>query len=191
MKIFSTFFILLFCYFNAAAQIVPEYEPSHTMTQQQLDAYRKSIWDTLPAAIGWVNDFEGLFTMQEEDSMERKITHFEKLTGVEIAIVTVDSNMVARDKFDEFAYRLLKLWGIGKLTESNGIVICISRDYKKIFISTDFGIDQYIDQYDKYKLINKYIIPQFKKNDYYAGTLNGLDVILDRISKKWYKDHKG
>jgi len=186
MKIFFTFFISLFFFCSyASGQRVPNYLPFRIMTPQELLTYRQSIWDTLPAAVGWVNDFEGLYDRTEEDSIERILEHFERKTSVEIAIVTVDSNMVARDKFDEFTYRLLKIWGIGKIDKSNGIVICICKDYKKLFISADFGIDKYMDDHAKYKIINKYMVPPFQKNNYYIGTLNGLNAILDKINKKW------
>ncbi|MEO6838049.1 MAG: TPM domain-containing protein [Ginsengibacter sp.] len=160
------------------------------MTPHELQTYRQSIWDTLPAAVGWVNDFEGLYDKSQEDSIESILEHFERKTTIEIAIVTVDSNMVAPNKFDEFAYRLMKIWGIGKIEKSNGIVICICKDYHKLFISTDFGIDKYMDQTDKSRIITKNIIPFFQKNNYFSGTLNGLNAILDKINKKWDKYNK-
>jgi uncharacterized membrane protein YgcG len=161
------------------------------MTSAELRAYRQSIWNNLPAAVGWVNDFEGLYDKAQEDSLERIVQHFEKKTTVEIAIVTVDSNMVASDKFNEFTYRLLKIWGIGKIAKSNGMVICICKDYKTIYISTDFGLDSYLDDYEKYKIVNKNVLPHFKKNNYFAGTLNGLNAILDKINRKWSRYNKG
>lgn len=191
MKIFFTFFLTLlsFC-LSVTGQAVPNYHPYETMTPHELETYRQSIWDTLPAAVGWINDFEGLYDSMQEDSLQSIIAHFEKKTTIEIVIVTVDSNMVDKDRFNEFAYRLLKKWGIGKISKSNGMVICISKDYRKIFISTDFGIDTYMDESDKYKIINKYIVPAFKKNNYFLGTLNGLNAILEKINKKWSKYNK-
>lgn len=191
MNIFFTFYIstFLFC-LSASAQSVPDYIPYKTMTPHELQAYRQNLWDTLPAAVGWVNDFEGLYDRQQEDSIESILEHFEKKTTVEIAIVTVDSNMVDKQKFDEFAYRLLKIWGIGKINKSNGIVICICKDYRKLYICTDFGIEKYIDEYDKSRITNKYFIPFFQKNNYFSGTLNGLNAILDKINKKWSKYNK-
>lgn len=191
MRIFFTFlFILFFFDVSVTAQRVPNYNPYRTMTPSELQVYRQSIWDTLPAAIGWVNDFEGLYDKEQEDSLESIIQHFEKKTTIEIAIVSVDSNMVALDKFNEFAYRLLKIWGIGKITKSNGMVICICKDYKTIYISSDFGLDNYLDGYDKYKIITKSVIPYFKKNNYFMGTISGLNAILNKIDKKWSRNNK-
>ncbi len=191
MKFFFTciFFLFLFAA-NVVGQNVPNYDPYRTMTPSELSSYRQSIWDTLPAAVGWVNDFEGLYDRTEEDSLERILQHFEKKTSIEIAIVTVDSNMVSADKFNEFAYRLLKIWGIGKITKSNGMVICICKDYKSVYICTDFGLDNYITDYDKYKIVTKSVLPHFKKNYYFIGTLSGLNAILDKINRKWSKYNK-
>lgn len=189
MKIFFTLlFTIIFFSAKIYGQNVPNYTPYQTMTPAELQAYRQSIWDTLPAAVGWVNDFEGLYDQEQERNLEMIVEHFEKKTTIEIAIITVDSNMVALDKFDEFAYRVLKKWGIGKISKSNGIVICISKDYRRLYVCTDFGIDRYISSYDKYKLIKKYFLPSFEKNKYYDGTLIGLNALLEKIDKDWKKD---
>ncbi len=187
MKIFFTLFILLF--FNSASpgQNVPNYFQYQSMTPGQLKTYRQNIWDTLPAAIGWINDFEDLFTEDQEHFLEKTLEHFEKATSIEISIVTVDSNMVALNKFNDFSYRLMKIWGIGKISKSNGILICICKDYKKICVTTDFGIDRFITESEKSKLINRSFIPYFAKNDYYDGTSNGLNAILSKIVKRWNK----
>jgi uncharacterized protein len=186
MKIFITFFFLLILFSTVSrAQDVPDYVPYRTMTPAQLAAYRQSLWDTLPAAIGWVNDFGDLFTSAQERTLEKTLEHFERATTVEICIVTVDSNMVAQDKFSEFSYRLMKRWGIGKITKSNGIVICICKDYRRICVTTDFGIDRYVSEGDKNRMINRDFAPYFAKNDYYDGTYNGLNALLTRIDKHW------
>lgn len=186
MKIFITLFhLLIFLSLSTWAQNVPDYIPYRTMTSSQLSAYRQSIWDTLPAAIGWVNDFGDLFTSTQERTLEKTLEHFERATTVEICIVTVDSNMVAEDNFNEFSYRLMKRWGIGKITKSNGIVICICKDYRRICVTTDFGIDRYVNESDKNRMINKDFAPYFAKNDYYDGTYNGLNALLEKIDRHW------
>jgi len=186
MKIFITLiFLLLFISPGTEAQNVPDYVPYRTMTPAQLTAYRHSIWDTLPAAIGWVNDFGDLFTPEQERTLEKTLEHFERATTVEVCLVTIDSNMVAESNFSEFSYRLMKKWGIGKITKSNGIVICICKDYRRICVTTDFGIDRYVTESDKNRVINKDFAPYFAKNEYYDGTSNGLNGLLERIDKHW------
>jgi uncharacterized protein len=157
------------------------------MTPNQLHTYRQNLWDTLPAAIGWVNDFEDLFTEEQEHYLEKMLAHFEKSTSIEISIVTLDSNMVALNKFNDFSYRLMKIWGVGKISKSNGILICICKDYKKVCVTTDFGIDRFMTDAEKHKVISRDFIPYFAKNEYYDGTSSGLNAMLARITKRWNK----
>ena len=160
---------------------VVEYVP---MNRAQLARYRQSIWDSLPIAVGWVNDFEGLFTMEQENNLQTLITHFEKSSTIEIMVVTIDTNMVAKENFSDFSYRLLKIWGIGKRLKENGIVICISSGYKTLQVTCDFGIDNLMDQTTKERIIAKYFIHPYKRNKYYEGTYNGLNAIITHLSKK-------
>ena len=184
MQLFFILFLSLSSFVsNITAQSVPNYRLYQKMTISELEAYRQSIWDSLPA-IGWVNDFEGLFSNNEEDSLESMLQHFEKETTVEIAIVTVDSNMVQKDRFNDFSDHLLKIWGIGKFAKKNGIVICISRDYRQLFISTGAGIATYMDDAEKYHIIAQNFIPAFNEYWYFDGTLSGLNELMNKVTKK-------
>lgn len=179
LTFFYTFLLIALCK-NVQSQNVPNFNPAETMSSTELANYRQSIWDSLPAAVGWVNDFEGLFKINEGDTLESLIQHFEKETSIEIMLVTVDSNMVAKDSLTSFTNRLLKIWGIGKKFKKNGIVICICSGYHEIEISADIGI--FIGDKEKAMMIKKFFIPYYKKNKYYDGTLNGLNAFIKRLS---------
>ena len=186
MRLFFTIIILLGFHLLAAGQ-ASEKDSVIPMTTEQIQEYRQFIWDSVPAAVGWVNDYSLLFKRDQEDSLEHKLARFEAETSVEIMVVTVDSIMVDKYLFDEFAGRLLKLWGIGKIAKSNGIVICISKDYRQVFISADFGIDPMINKLGRQKIIDNYFIPSYEKNEYFKGTYKGITVLMEKISKNWRK----
>jgi uncharacterized protein len=170
----------------AHGQGVPNFNPATVMSRAELKSYRQSIWDTLPAAVGWVNDFEGIFKPEEGDSLEGLIAHFEKKTSIEIAILSVDTNMVDQARFSDFTGHVLRVWGIGKKLKRNGIVICISRGYQEMEIVTGAGIESYMGEPEKFEIIKKVFIPQYKKNKYYEGTLAGLEAILQKISGRMF-----
>lgn len=154
------------------------------MNRNQLARYRRFIWDSIPMAVGWVNDFESLFTIDEENNLQRLIEQFEKKTTIEIMVVTLDTNMVAKEDFSDFSYRLLRIWGIGKRLKENGIIICISSGYHAIKVTCDFGIENIMNQATVLHFVSKYFIPSFKKNQYYDGTYKGLNAIINHLNKK-------
>lgn len=184
------FFTLIFFIatsLTVSAQAAEDTTAPARMTPAQLKLYRQFIWDSVPTAVGWVNDYGLLFETAQEDTLEKKIAEFEKETSVEIMVVTTDSFMVDKQQFNEFAYRLLRIWGIGKIARSNGMVICICKDSRKIYICTDFGIDRLLTKRDKHRIIKKVFIPWFIKDDYYTGTYEGLMAIQGKIYKNWKK----
>jgi len=162
---------------------------SRPMTEIELSNYRQSIWDNLPAAVGWVNDFGELFKNEEENALESLIEHFEKKTGIEIMLVTVDTNMVARDKLKDFSERLLTMWGIGKIRRKNGIVICICKGYEAIEISSGFGIDKFMNHDQKLQILQTSFIPYYQKNSFYEGTLTGLKTLISQLSGENYSNN--
>ena len=168
-------------------QSVQNFNPDLVMSKAELDDYRQSLWDSLPAAVGWVNDFEGIFSAGEEDSLESRIAHFEKSTSIEIVIVTMDTNMVAQDNQFKFTERFLKIWGIGKKLKRNGIVICICSGYKQIEVVTDAGIETYMSEPEKEAIIKNTFIPYYKNGHYFEGTVEGLNAVLASLFRRLLK----
>lgn len=186
MRPFYTFAIVTIIFTlsfgDASAQIRANFiETSNAPTPAQIAAYRNSIWEELPSPDGWTNDYEGIFTIEEEQTLSGMITKLESRTSIEIAIVTVDSNMVSLDKFDEFADHILNVWGVGKKEKENGIVICISSQYRKIAISRGAGIDNLLSDVLTKHLIAKNFIPLYRKHNYYGGTLSGLIALINLL----------
>ncbi len=132
-KQIALFLITMFLVINSTAQ--PNTEPSRdSLTDnQRLTISRKLFWDHLPKPSRWINDYEGMFTDAEKDSLNTIISRFEKETGFEIAIITLDTICVSRNNFDELILHFANTWGVGKKETNNGITIGISRGYKKWF----------------------------------------------------------
>jgi uncharacterized protein len=70
--------------------------------------------DTIPAPVGYVNDFEYLFTGEQEILLDSLIRDFEKKTTIQIAILTLDTSFTADSSFDDFIVRVASKWGVGQ-----------------------------------------------------------------------------
>ena len=150
-----------------------------------LQEYRQQLWDMPPAAEGWVNDYAGLFNAVEEEELESLLAHLEKRSGVEIAIVSLDSLMVEKDKMEDYSTHVLKTWGIGKIAKNSGILIAICRDYKQVKIVSGAGAQHYI-MGDGNAGLTGLMVPFFNRNEYFAGTLRALKTIMANIDNSLY-----
>jgi hypothetical protein len=64
--------------------------------------------------IGWTSDYENIFTKTQVEYLDSIISAYEQKTSNEIAVLTIDSSLIDKDKFDEKALEIFKDWGIGK-----------------------------------------------------------------------------
>lgn len=64
-----------------------------------------------PDYVGYVNDFEGLFTEQQAAELDSIIRAFNKATSNQIAVVTIES-IAPFTSIDEFTTALGNYWGL-------------------------------------------------------------------------------
>lgn len=127
-------------------------------------------------AHGFVNDYAGLLPQDAKDSLERKLSSYEKQTTNEIAIAiieTLDGQDIA-----QYAPQLLMKWGIGKKESSNGVLIVLSKNERKVFIATGYGLEATLTDAICKRIIENYFVPNFKSGNFYAGLDQGTNVII-------------
>lgn len=137
--------------------------------------------DTVPRPIGYTNDYEHLFSTDEAAFLDSILAHFEQKTAIQIALVTIDTTMTIREDFDNYVLRIGKVWAVGQADKRNGIIIGISRGYRKMRIEKDYGIEKVLSNSETKMIIDTAFIPSFKKGKYFDGTLNGLQTLIRRL----------
>jgi uncharacterized protein len=153
-----------------------------TLTQE-ID-YKQLFRDKLPKPIGWVNDFEELYSEEQKHSLDSIISDYNAKTTIEIAIVTIDTSMISDERFEDFTLYISNTWGVGVKGKDNGILIGISNGYRRMRIQNGYGIEKIISDEETKEIIDKYFIPYFKNGDYYSGTLTGLTRLIALLNSK-------
>ena len=132
--------------------------------------------------IGFVSDFEHVFSADELIELNRIIVNYEKLSTNEIAIVSIDTIPINWD-FDQFSISLFNQWGIGKKNVNNGLLILFSKNLRRIRITTGRGTEKKITDADCRELIDKMIIPYFKEDEYFLGIDYAIKSIIKILGK--------
>lgn len=175
--------LILFFAFSMKAQTTDSLK-LESKKSVSLESYRQVFWDNLPKPHNWTNDYENLFSKDEETKLNQIISDFEKETTVEIAIVTIDTFKVSKEKFEDLSLHIARTWGVGKKEKSNGILIAISKGYLKIRIQNGDGIVLFLSDDETAKIIRNEIIPYFKKEDYFEGTKAGILKLIELLRKR-------
>lgn len=135
-----------------------------------------------------VNDFASILSNEEANQMENSLLQFAQATSTQIVVVSVpDLEGLAPS---DFAFKIGEKWGVGQKGKNNGLVVLVkpkqANSKGEIYIATGYGMEGVLpDGLLNGKVIEIEIIPYFKQNNYYAGLMSGLKVIMD-ISKGEY-----
>lgn len=135
----------------------------------------------LPSNNGIVSDFEQIFTSKQIKRISNRIREIKNSTGTEIAIVSLDSTYCNIKNFDGFVLQLANYWGVGDAKLDNGILIGISKQFRKIRICNGLGIETILSDDQTKEIMDNYIIPKFKKNKYFRGIISGLDAFEEHF----------
>jgi uncharacterized protein len=133
-----------------------------------------------PEYVGFVNDFEEIFTQDQIKELNETISIHEKETTNEIAIVTISSFEPYETLFD-YSLNLANYWGIGKKDKNNGIAIVFGLKIRQISIQVGKGLENKLKDDEAKNIIDNVIIPEFKKGDSFAGIKKGLIAIINKI----------
>ncbi|CAM1351743.1 TPM domain-containing protein [Tenacibaculum ascidiaceicola] len=139
----------------------------------------------LPTLKNVVNDYEFLFTIEQLEKLTLLIREYEKKTSNQIAIVSIKS-IGKYTNFSQFAIDLSNHNGVGQKEKNNGLTIVFSKTLRKIRISTGIGTEQILTDEICEEVIEKIIIPEFKKGEYYLGIKKGINELI----AKWQKPIK-
>jgi uncharacterized protein len=166
MKKLSLIFFLFFCTYVLFAQ---------NSQQSSITGIIKNA----PNPPKLVNDFAGILTPDQKESLEKKLYQFDDSTTSQIVVVIVNS-LDGMDVADA-AIELGRNWGVGSKKDNNGVVLLISKADRKLNISPGYGLEKSLPDLVCQQIIQTIIVPNFKGNDYYGGIDRGTDAIIQAI----------
>src|SRR5690606_29662751 len=120
----------------------------------------------------------------EKQNLENKLIQYSDTTSTQIVIVIIDSTNGEDIGF--LGANWLTAWGIGQKNKDNGILILLAHKDRKVFINTGYGVEHLLTDFVSKQIVEKEIIPEFKKGNFYQGLDNGTTAIF-KVLKGEYK----
>lgn len=136
--------------------------------------------DSIPESIGRINDYEGILTSKEIRSLNNFLMKYEIKTSRQVAILTIE-RVPQGHTMKDFALTVANTWGIGQSDSNNGLLIVVSKNSREARIATGLGTARVLTDDVCKDILDNTMIPEFKKDQYYKGLMNGLK----KIVKMW------
>ncbi len=143
----------------------------------------ESLLKQKPSTQQLVNDFTNTLTSEQKQTLENKLVAFDDSTSTQIAVVIIPS-LNGRDIAD-YNVKLGRAWGVGGKEFSNGVVLLIAKDDRKLNIATGYGVEGALPDITSKHIIDDVIVPNFKGNDYYRGIEEGTDAIIKAVKGEY------
>lgn len=162
---------------------------SKTTTQQKKSKQLPAVQQTrsFPKPVGYVNDFALLYTPEQTKYLNKLLAEFDDSTTIQIALVTLDSNFLTTQQFDDYTLRLANHWAVGDTKKNNGVLIGINPKIRYMRIQNGFGIEGILSDVETKKIIDSSFTPSFKEGGYYKGTITGIEALMNHLRKKLKK----
>lgn len=157
MKFFLSAILLLFSFF----------------AQAQID---KVIPSRPSASEGLVYDNTGTLTGPQKQALSQKLVAYDDSTSSQVAVVIVKS----LEGYDvaEYAIALGRKWGVGGKEFSNGVILLVAMEDRKMRIEVGYGLEGAIPDITAKSIIDNSLTPSFKEKNYYRGLDQATDDII-------------
>lgn len=136
-----------------------------------------------PALKGRVVDNAGLLSPQARRSLSGTLADFEKQTGNQIVVLTIDSTNGT--PIEDYGYQLGRHWGIGQKGQDNGAILIVAAKDRKVRIEVGYGLEGVLTDATTYNIIQSRILPEFRHGSYEAGILGGVQAMIQAIGGKY------
>lgn len=129
-----------------------------------------------------INDFANILSASSKSQLQQIVTQLKNQKGSEIAIVTVTS--IEPFTIEEYSMKIAEKAGVGREKIDDGVIIVIAVKERKVRLEVGYGLEGVIpDAYAK-RIIENYITPNFRTNNYDAGVLEGVAAIISLINQE-------
>lgn len=135
-----------------------------------------------------VYDYVNLLSTSEKSTLENKLVKYSDSTSTQIVVAVIASTK--GEYINYLATEWAHEWGIGQAKEDNGVFILLARDDRKIMIATGYGVEHLLTDAMSRRIIERDIIPYFKRNDYYGGLNRGADAIFEVLQGEYQGTRK-
>ena len=136
-----------------------------------------------------VNDFANILGDREELILEKKLLTYNNNTSTQIAVVTINS--LNGNDISDYSFRLAEKWGIGGKGKDNGVLVLVALEDRKMFIATGYGLEGVIPDALAKRIVENYMKPNFRNNNYYKGIDEATSVIMGLASGEFTADQIG
>jgi uncharacterized protein len=130
-----------------------------------------------------VYDYINLLNTSEKNTLEQNLLRYSDTTSTQIVVAIISST--EGEYINYLGAQWGEKWGIGQENEDNGVLIILAKDDRKIGINSGKGVEHLLTDAMTKRIIDRDIIPYFKRGDFYGGLDRGTEAIFEVLNGEY------
>ena len=134
-----------------------------------------------PQTHGFVTDYAGVLSVEQQRDMTALSTELAQKTGIEVATLIVPS--IGDTPVEDAAQTVFNAWKIGQKGKDNGILFFVSLKPRKMRIAVGYGLEGELPDSKAGRLLDDVVLPYARNNQLAQGVYAGHVLLLDQLAK--------
>jgi len=140
----------------------------------------------VPPLTGRVVDQTGTLSAAEKDALESRLADLEARKGSQIAVLLVPTTQP--EAIEQYSIRVVagwKLggkdaadWKLGRTGVDDGVLLLVAKDDRAVRLEVGYGLEGAIPDATANRVIDEYILPRFREDDYAGGIAAGVERLI-------------
>lgn len=132
-----------------------------------------------PELTGRVVDAADILPPEAEAALTAKLEALEAQSQRQLVVATVP-DLQGYDIAD-YGYQLGRNWGLGDKDRSDGALLIVAPNDRKVRIEVGYGLESYLTDALSSLIIQNQILPRFRDGDFPGGIAAGTDAIIAQL----------
>jgi uncharacterized protein len=134
---------------------------------------------SFPTLSGRVVDDANVLSDDTRNQLTQLLAQEEKQTRNQIVVATLQS--LGGYTLEDYGYQLGRHWGIGQKGKNTGALIIVVPGEHKVRIEVGYGLEGVLTDAASKVVIDRYMVPAFKRGDYNGGVLAGTNAVIQLL----------
>lgn len=136
----------------------------------------------VPALTARVTDTTGTLDANQKAALESKLQSLEEKKGAQVFVLMVPT--VQPDTVESYSRKVFDVWKVGRANVDDGILFLIAKNDKRMRLEVGYGLEGAVPDALASRIINDYVAPHFKQNDFAGGVNAGVTALVSLIENE-------
>ena len=125
-----------------------------------------------------VVDTTGTLDAAQKQALEQQALALQQRKGSQLQVLIVPST--EPEEISQYATRVIEQWAIGRKGVDDGVLLVVAKNDRRVRIEPGYGLEGAIPDAIANRVIQEYLVPHFRQNDY-AGGITAATAVLVKL----------